>query len=328
MKIAFITESNFTGKYPVDFPNSRTEIAWQHALNADHFPFNNLHDVIGYDHVFVIFPKGDLTLNAVGCELVKKHNPVSYLFATNFVNDLKERNNQVYFIQEGPVWLFNDYDLPTQINYINRIYECDAIFCHNQKDINWYSGLFPSKPVHVIPTLLNENLIKDIIPNKQDKTIIGGNFAKWYGGFQSYSVATAFGTPIYVPSMHAKREYEDQMENLTHLPYMNWLDWMKELSTYRYAVHLMSTVAAGTFSLNAAYFGIPCIGNIEMDSQRKCFPDLSVNVEDVLHARDLASQLKNDKMFYLKCSEYAMEISRTEFGISRWLSHMKGILHV
>ena len=86
-----------------------------------------------------------------------------------------------------------------------------------------------------------------------------------------------------------------------------WTDWMKQLSSFKYAVHLMPTIAAGTFSLNCAYFGIPCIGNEKVDTQRLCHPDLAVDVEDVEKAAMLVERLANDKDFYLKCSEAAKE---------------------
>ena len=72
---------------------------------------------------------------------------------------------------------------------------------------------------------------------------------------------------------------------------------MSALSTFKYAVHLMPTIAAGTFSLNCAYFGIPCIGNKKVDTQRLCHPELSVDVEDVEKARTLAKMLKEDPLF-------------------------------
>ena len=68
---------------------------------------------------------------------------------------------------------------------------------------------------------------------------------------------------------------------------------------------MMPTVAAGTFSLNCAYYGIPCIGNELVDTQRKCFPDLSVHPEDVEKARTLAIKLKKDLDFYNHVSSFA-----------------------
>ena len=78
---------------------------------------------------------------------------------------------------------------------------------------------------------------------------------RWYGGFDSYVVAQEFEESIYAPSMGRKIERESEMD-ITHLPYMNWIEWMNNLSQFRYAVHLMPTHAAGTFALNCAYHGI------------------------------------------------------------------------
>jgi hypothetical protein len=39
-KIAFLTEMGFVGKIPATHPNMRTEFAWMHALDADHY---NIH---------------------------------------------------------------------------------------------------------------------------------------------------------------------------------------------------------------------------------------------------------------------------------------------
>ena len=137
------------------------------------------------------------------------------------------------------------------------------------------------------------------------KVIIGGNFARWYGGFQSYLVADEFKVKKWTQESHAKRENEDQIPDLNHLPRLTWIEWMKTLSTFKYAVHLMPTIAAGTFSLNCAYFGIPCIGNEKVDTQRLCHPDLSVDVDNVEKARKVAKQLKEDKEWYRHCSKMA-----------------------
>ena len=161
--------------------------------------------------------------------------------------------------------------------------------------------------------------IKDIKWKPEDKVIIGGNFCRWYGGFQSYFIADEFKVEKYITSMHNKREFEDQIEDLNHISYSNWLDWMGILSKFKYAVHLMPTVAAGTFSLNCAYFGIPCIGNEKLDTQRLCFPELSVDVEDIYKARNLALKLKSDSVFYDECSNYAKEKYTELFSKTKWL---------
>ena len=316
MKIAFLTEMGFEGKIPSHHENMRTEFAWMYALDALHFPIQRFNELNGYDHVFIIFPKGKTYLSAEGSKLVNAENPISHYLTSNIVEQLQQHNNAVHYIQEGPHWWFNDYELSDQINFYNMLSKCNSIFAHNESDAAYYKGMFPNVTINVIPTLLIETLIKDIQPMPQEKTIIGGNMARWYGGFESFIVAQEFKLPIWGQTSHAMRENEDQLFN--HLPRVSWIEWMHQLSEFKYAVHLMPTIAAGTFSLNCAYLGIPCIGNEKMDTQRLCHPLLSVDVEDVEKAAALAIQLKVNKSFYDCCSNTAKENYRKFYDITVW----------
>ena len=305
MRIAFLTEMGFEGKVPYNHPNMRTEFAWMHALNADHFCIHNLTNVKEYDHVFVIFPKGRVYLDACGSQLIDDQNPVSDLLIKEPVERLKLTNKKVYVVQEGPHWWWNDYNMYDQVRFFNMMVACDGIFAHNEYDTKYYKGMFPSVPVHVMPTLMIDSVVEGIQPIREEKVIIGGNFARWYGGMESFTVAQRIQVPIWGQTSHAMREGEDQLVN--HLPRVMWTDWMKQLGSFKYAVHLMPTIAAGTFSLNCAYLGIPCIGNEKVDTQRLCHPDLSVDVEDLEKAAMLAERLRDDKEFYEECSKTAKE---------------------
>lgn len=322
MKIAFLTEMAFDGKVPSNHTNMRTEFAWMCAMDADHYCIynsNSFSKVRNYDAVYIIFPKGNLFLNSVGGKLTTGTTPTSALLKMNIVDVLKKQNNaKVFYIQEGPHWLWNDYEIEDQINMYNFISMCDGIFAHNESDVNYYRGLFPKANIRVMPTLMIESLIDNIKPIPDNKVIIGGNFARWYGGFESYVVATEFNLPIWAQTSHATREHENLLDNLSHFPRLDWLDWMKELSKFKYAVHLMPTVAAGTFSLNCAYFGIPTIGNIAVDTQRICHPLLSVDVTDVNGARLLAKRLKEDTNFYSECSQLARKNFETHYSINKF----------
>jgi len=288
MNICFLTEMQFRGKVPKTHPNMRTEFAWMYMLDAMHYYMSDYNEVRGYDVVFIIFPKGRVFLSAEGSKIVDGANPISIYLNNSMIEVLKENNTKVYYIQEGPHWWWNDYEIVDQIGFYNFLVKIDGIFAHNESDVNYYKGLFPNKKVEVIRSLIIEDLVKDITPITQNKTIIGGNFARWYGGFESYIVASEFHNPIWVQDSHAKRTHEEHIQNLNHLHRMSWLNWMKELSTFKYAVHLMPTVAAGTFSLNCAYFGIPVIGNRKVDTQNILFEALSVDVSDLYRARILA----------------------------------------
>ncbi len=320
-KIIFLSEMGFTGYVPANHPNMRTEFAWMHALDADHRYLYHYAEVQNYDYVFIIFPKGKTFLSAEGSRLVNAENPVSSLLSSDFVDVLKRNNKKVCYVQEGPHWWWNDYEVVDQIHFYNMLAKMDIIFAHNYSDLNYYAGLFSTKDIMLLPTLMIEDSIKDVEWKPEDKTIIGGNFARWYGGFESYLVAQEFKVPIWGQTSHAMRDNENQL--VQHLPRVMWTDWIKQLSTFKYAVHLMPTVAAGTFSLNCSYLGIPCIGNVLVDTQAYCQPDLAVEVRDVMVARDLAKQLIEDKDFYEHCSKEAKANYQKYYALEVWKEQMK-----
>jgi len=328
MKAAFLTEMGFEGKIPANHLNFRTEFCWMFTLGADHFNIHTYEKVKGYDIVFIIFPKAMVKLNAFGVEMTTTipDKDIS-IYSKPIVEVLKQNNKKVCYIQEGPHWLFNEYDMATQFHFYNQLAECDILFAHNQSDVKFYKGLFPGKKIDVIPTLMIAPPLSEP-SEKQNKAIIGGNFCRWYGGFQSYMVASTFECPIYVPSSHCKRPGEEQVPNLIHLPWVNWTQWMQQLSNFKYAVNLMPTVAAGTFSLNCAYWGIPCIGNRDMDTQQTLFPGLSVNVYDIKTAIDLADLIK-DTTPYNNHSGHAREVlqSSYHFDQARWLAYIEKVIN-
>ena len=86
---------------------------------------------------------------------------------------------------------------------------------------------------------------------------------------------------------------------------MNWALWVKTLNQFKYGIHLMRTHAAGTFALNCAYLGIPCIGYEGLDTQEKCHPELTIKLGDLENAKRLLILLEKDKEFYNKCSQIA-----------------------
>lgn len=325
MRIAFLTEMGFEGKVPADHPNMRTEFAWIHALDADHRNLYHYEEIRDYDHVFIIFPKGQINYSTIGVKLNNTPNPHSQLLASDWLQKLKANNKKVYYVQEGPHWMFNELEIADQIYFYNMLGAVDAIFAHNYSDLKYYTGLIPTTPVYTIPSLMIHETVKDVEWKPEDKVIIGGNFARWYGGFESYIVASDFKVPVWGQTSHAKKELEDQI--VFHLPRVMWTDWIKQLSTFKYAVHLMPTVAAGTFSLNCSYLGIPCIGNIEVDTQWKCQPELAVEVNDIFTARELAKKLVEDKDFYNECSKEARNNYLEQYSLDYWKSKMYKILN-
>ena len=197
----------------------------------------------------------------------------------------------------------------------------DFLFVHNELDATYFRGLI-GKDCKVMRSLMIGDSTKDLPKGGDRGVMIGGNFCHWYGGFDSYMVAQKFETEVSIPSMGRKIPGEEQMENLTHLPYMEWVYWIAELSKRKIGIHLMRTHAAGTFALNCAYLGIPCIGYEGLDTQEICHPLTTVKVGDLERANELVEKLKRPD-FYKLCSETARKRYNNEYKEDRWLAFIK-----
>ena len=299
MKIAYFTEMGWKGKIDRKTHNNmRTEFAWMSALDADHY---NISSKLTQDY--------DL-----GIVIVPKTNPDINL------SRIREHCDKIAIQQEGPHWYFQDYSLSHQFHFHNHLMEADYIFAHNESDKKYYRGI-TSKPVFVNRSLM---LTDGLLPRSEsgNDVIIGGNFVSWYGGFDSYMVASVFQpeAKIYAPSMGRKQKMESQIEDINYLQYQLWKEWINTLSQFHIGIHLMRTHAAGTFAMNCAWHGIPCIGYKGLDTQEICHPNLTVDLGDLHKARELAVRLKEEPGFYDECSKMARDRWEEEYSEEHYLS--------
>ena len=310
MKVAAFTEGGFSGVIPRNNPNMRVDSAWWCALEAVHHPFQHLPSMRDneYDFGIVIIPK-------------KR----SYLLEVDLIGQLKRVCKKIAIMQESYYNYWQDDPINEQIWYFNFLMDVDLILCHNDVDLTYYRGL-TEKRCELMPTLMIEDEIKPHIvnPDARDGVIIGGNFVWAYGGFDSYVVAKESDEQIFAPVTGRMKEEERGMD-INHLDWMYWSDWINNLSRFKYGVQL-GTASAGTFNLNCAYYGIPCVGYNNVNTQRLCYPDLSVDVGDIGKAKQLMSRLKTDKDFYKHCSE----ISKTKyyecFSEKQYIYKMKKVM--
>ena len=296
-KVAFFSETGTNQKYPRNFPNARTEVAWCLALDAPMCALD-------------VLPREKFGLGIV---IIPKNNPKVNL------DFIRKCCDKVAIMQEGPHWYFQDYDIDKQFHYYNTLRSADWVYCHNESDVKYYRGL-GCEDVRVMRSLM---IPEDILPRSEwgDATIIGGNFVSWYGGFDSYIVARETDAPIYAPSMGRKQKQEDAIEDIQYLPYMTWREWINNLSQYNIGVHLMRTHAAGTFAMNCAFHSIPCIGYRGLDTQENCHPNLTVDVGDLETAVRKAQLLKEDMGYYDECSLQAQKGFSEYYTEYKWLEN-------
>ena len=297
MKVAFFTEMTFNGKIPRNHPNMRTEFAWMVALNADHYNLQQTPDQL-YDLAVIINSKK-----------YSEHVDVARI---------KTRCKTVAVMQEGPFWLFQDYALDKQIHYFNNLMAADIILAHNEQDSKYYKGLTNHPDVRVLRSLMIEDPIKDITPaDQRTGVMVGGNFVSWYGGFDSFMLAKSITDEIYSPKMGRAIAGEEQL-GIKQLPYLEWNQWISELSKRKIGIHMMRTHAAGTFAMNCAYLGIPCLGYEGLDTQRILHPELTVQDGDLHSARKLLEKLVSDEKFYILCSITTLELYKEHYHESKF----------
>ena len=106
---------------------------------------------------------------------------------------------------------------------------------------------------------------------------------------------------------------------------MMWNEWIQALANFNVGIHLMRTHAAGTFALNCAYLGIPCIGYKGLDTQETLHTELTVNVGDIDKANELSIKLRDDKSFYNHCSTSSKELYQIYYTEEKWLQNWNTI---
>ena len=299
MKVIFFSESNIKGKVDRLFPNQRTEFSWSLMLDAEWCPLNDS-PTERYDLGIVIIPK---------------NNPKVDL------NKYKLYCENVAVMQEGPHWYYQDYSVENQIHYLNCLREADWVYCHNMSDIRYYKGL-GCKDVRVMRSMMiPEGLKSQEFNTQKNGILLGGNFVSWYGGMDSYLVASEVNEQLYGVSMGRKQEQEEMIEDIKYLPYMSWRDWINHIGQYKVGVHLMRTHAAGTFSMNMSFHHSPVIGYEGLDTQELLHPQTTVQVGDLVSARRILRKLYEDKFFYEECSEQTGRRFKKYFSEDAWLEH-------
>lgn len=288
MKIAFFTEGGFVGKIDRNHPNMRTDVSWQCALKSTHHPIVSLPTLLSnmYDIGICIVPKN------------------KSIITFSLSDELRRVCSKIILMQESFYAYWQNDSVVQQVWYYEFIQEVDLILCHNNHDLKYYGGITDVR-CELMPSLMITDNVK---PYSGDKTgvMVGGNWVEAYRGIDSYIIGKILSDDIYSPTTGRMKADEKQLD-IHHYEWLIWLDWMHELSKRKYGVQL-GTPAAGTFSLNCSFLGIPCIGYNNVNTQKYLHPQLSVDEADMVSARKLANRLATDDAFYEECSKQTLAL--------------------
>lgn len=297
---------NLQGKITRDYPNMRTEFVWAWMLDADFIPydsFNNPNKYLsileGYD--FLLF-------------IPSKNKPQNLIHIQNCPIPHG-------IMQEGGRYQWMEWLVKYQELYLEVLNSVDVVLCHNNSDIPYFKGL-TNKPVEKLGTYQFIDYIYDKSKCKLHNIFIGGHFNNWYGGRHSYEAIKDFDlVKIGFPTMGRIQADEKEVIaikdcRVLYYDYMTIPSFINTLSHYKASIHLMPISAAGSFSLNSAIAGIPCIGNSENDTDKLLFPSLCLDLSIpnfLKEARRKMDLLLNDDEFYNATMEYA-ETTLDEFN--------------
>ena len=319
MNIKYATsEMGFEGYFPVNYPNLRVLETQLLYLEAYHLPIQKIFNE-GKTY------KGSLLYNIGKGGFEKPYISDLYHNYHNVVGLLQEKFDEVYIYQDGEIGWWNQVDTRLQAWWYNQLRAANGILVPNSTDIPFYKGLFPDKEIKVIRSVMtDEGLDKTKFKPQENRTIVTGPLTREYNGFSQVLIAHNTDMPIDIPPMGESRMPKDSWEmarnlGINYLQYMSWVDWMYNLSRYKIGYMMSAATASGSFALNCAYLGIPCIGDKRADTQSILFPDLAVDVFDNKKALDLTIKLKNDLDFYIEVSNKAKRLYKKEFTKEKML---------
>ena len=319
MNIKYATsEMGFEGYFPVNYPNLRVLETQLLYLEAYHLPIQKIFNE-GKTY------KGSLLYNIGKGGFEKPYISDLYHNYHNVVSLLQEKFDEVYIYQDGEIGWWNQVDTRLQAWWYNQLRAANGILVPNSTDIPFYKGLFPDKEIKVIRSVMtDEGLDKTKFKPQENRTIVTGPLTREYNGFSQVLIAHNADMPIDIPPMGESRMPKDSWEmapnlGINYLQYMSWVDWMYNLSRYKIGYMMSAATASGSFALNCAYLGIPCIGDKRADTQSILFPDLAIDVFDNKKALELTLKLKNDKDFYIEVSNKAKRLYKKEFTKEKML---------
>ena len=319
MDIKYSTsEMGFEGYFPVNYPNLRVLETQLLYLEAYHLPIQK---IITEGKTY----KGSLLYNIGKGDFEKPYISDLYHNYHNIVGLLQEKFEGVYIYQDGEIGWWNQVDTRLQAWWYNQLRAASGILVPNSTDVSFYKGLFPDKEIKVIRSVMtDEGLDKSKFKPKENRTLITGPLTREYNGFSQLLLAHNLDMPVDIPPMGESRMPKDSWEmadnlGVSYLEYMTWAEWMYNLSRYKIGYMMSSATASGSFALNCAYLGIPCIGDKRADTQSILFPDLAVDIFDNEKALELTFKLKNDLDFYIEVSNKAKRLYKQEFTKEKML---------
>jgi hypothetical protein len=266
-----------------------------------------------------IFPWYSLSWDTVENEIKGDNNIIIVQTPTN--NELKclqiidklVDNNKVFLNQESSIFDWFDWPAPEQQLYIKILSKSQAFLYHSEHDKE-IMKIFIDKFIKY-PGCINFTVSSPKLFNQNQYVIIPNPVKRYQRGMITHKLVTdvlpkeeVYGMAYNYPSQSYNLAFPDkyQIKNIKLLPRVNFNEWMGLINGAKFGVDIHREFSGGNVSLEFGALGVPLIGNINLDSQRDIFPDLSFDYKDYDNIKKFIKLLNEDKDFYEEISKKAL----------------------
>jgi hypothetical protein len=239
-------------------------------------------------------------------------------------------NNTVFINQESNIFDWFDWDGPTQQAYIECLSKCKA-FCYHSEFDKEVMKIFTNNFIKYSGCI---NIAVDQPKKFEDGkyVVIPNPIKRYQRGMISHKIAQSFIKDIPVYSMAYNRPQTNELlafpdayelEGITLSNRMNLNEWLQFIYSSKFGIDIHREFSGGNVSLEFGSLGVPLIGNINLDTQRDIFPDLSFEFNNYDGIKNAINLLLNDKDFFEEVSNKALTNTKEKYNSQTVVENFK-----
>lgn len=230
------------------------------------------------------------------------------------------KNNVIFVSQEGTIFDWFDWSAIEQKLYIQLLSKSKAFLYHSEYDKKMMS-VFIDKFVKWNGCI---NIFVDEPRSFGDGEYVSlpAPIKRYQRGMITHKLAidSIKNVPIYSieynrPSGINLLSFPDnyELDGISIHTRMPHYEWMGFIHGSKFGIDIHREFSGGNCSLEYGALGVPLIGNINLDTQRDIFPDLSFDFMDYDSIKNTTHLLLNDKDFYEEVSKKALHNVKTMY---------------
>ena len=266
---------------------------------------------ISWDEIYTV-PKNSIIFVQTPCS--DEFNKLNKLLS--IIDD-----NTIFINQESNIFDWFDWDARTQQAYIECLSKCKA-FCyhseHDRKVMEVFCSSFIKYPG--CTNILAETSKKF---NEGQYVVIPNPRQRHQRGMISHKLASDNIKNIPIYAMSYKRPITNELLTfpdeyiLSNIELKNRMDlnkWFEFIYNSRFGIDIHQNFSGGNCSLEFGALGVPLIGNINLDTQRDIFPDISFEYNDYEQIKNAIHLLLNDSDFYNEVSSKSLVNTKEKYN--------------